>query len=61
MISKLFFLAFYIDPWHRDECPLGRIHKKGVIKMNNEKQNKQRKEEEKVAEEMFKKARLWAW
>ncbi len=29
--------------------------------MKNEKQNKQKKEEEKVAEEMFKKARLWAW
>ncbi len=27
--------------------------------MKNEKQNKQRKEEEKVAEEMFKKARLY--
>ncbi len=58
MISKLFFLAFYISSWHRDEYPLGRIHKKGVIKMKNEKQNKQRKEEEKVAEEMFKKTRL---
>lgn len=32
---------------------------KGAIKMKEEK-NKQRKEEEKVAEEMFKKARLWA-
>jgi len=27
--------------------------------MKNEKNNKHRKEEEKVAEEMFKKARLW--
>jgi hypothetical protein len=60
MISKLFFLAFYIDPWHRNECPLGRKHKKGEIKMKNEKQNKQRKEEEKkTAEEMFKVTRLY--
>ncbi len=29
--------------------------------MKTEKQDKQRKEEEKIAEEMFKKARLWAW
>jgi len=30
------------------------------MKMNNEKNEKQRKDEEKAAEEMFKKARLWA-
>jgi len=29
--------------------------------MKTEKQDKQRKEEEKIAEEMFKQARLWAW
>jgi len=29
--------------------------------MKTEKQDKQRKEEEKIAEEMFKKARLWAF
>jgi hypothetical protein len=29
--------------------------------MKTEKQDKQRKDEEKIAEEMFKKARLWAW
>jgi len=28
--------------------------------MKTEKQDKQRKEEEKIAEEMFKQARLWA-
>ncbi len=33
---------------------------KGAIKMKTEKQKSQRKEEEKVAEEMFKQARLWA-
>jgi hypothetical protein len=38
----------------------GSIHKKGVIKMKNEKQKKQRKEEEKVAEELFKNVRLGA-
>lgn len=32
----------------------------GAIKMNNEKQKSQRKEEEKLAEEMFKKARLFS-
>jgi hypothetical protein len=35
---------------------MGRI--KEDIKMKTEKQNKQRKEEEKVAEEMFKKTHL---
>jgi len=29
--------------------------------MKTEKQDKQRKEEEKIAEEMFKQARLWGW
>jgi hypothetical protein len=29
--------------------------------MKTEKQEKQRKEEEKIAEEMFKQARLWGW
>jgi hypothetical protein len=59
MISELFFLVFYIVSWHRNECPLGRINKKGVIKMKNEKQKKQKKEEEKTAEEMFKATRLY--
>ena len=60
MISELFFLPFYIGYWHRNGCPLGRIHKKGVIKMKNEKQKKQRREEEeKAAEEMFKSVKLY--
>jgi hypothetical protein len=35
--------------------------KRGRIKMKNEKQKSQKKEEEKVAEEMFKRTRLWLW
>lgn len=49
---------FYIPLSHWKGCP-SWVEKIGGIKMKNEKQKSQKKEEEKVAEEMFKLTRLY--
>jgi len=49
---------FYINTLHRWYCQYG---KKETLKMSNEKKNEDhRKEEEKAAEEMFKRVRLFS-